>query len=42
MGLEPAENGKAWIEIDESKIVTYNNSVKWIFSFVDWANWCPL
>jgi len=38
MELEPAENGKARIEIDESKLVTYNNSVKWMFGFFDRAN----
>jgi len=38
MGLETAENGKVRIEIDESKLVTYNNSVKWMFGLVDRAN----
>jgi len=38
MGLEPAENGKARIEIDESKLVTYNNSIKWMFGLVDRDN----
>lgn len=38
MGLEPVENGKARIEIDETKIVTYNNSVKWMFALVDRTN----
>ena len=38
IGLEPAENGKERREIDESKIVTYNNSVKWMFGLVDRTN----
>jgi len=38
MGLEPAEKEKDRIEIDKSKIVAYNNSVKWMFGLVDRAN----
>ena len=35
MGLEPCIDGKSKIEIDESKFITYNNSVRWMFGLVD-------
>ena len=35
MALEPCIDGKSKIEIDESKFITYDNSVRWLFSLVD-------
>ena len=35
MGTEPCNDGKSKIEIDESKFITYNNRVRWMFGLVD-------
>lgn len=35
MGLEPTIDGKQYIEIDESKVIAYNNTTKWLFGIVD-------
>mgnify|MGYP006916232423 CR=1 FL=1 len=35
MGMEPGLDGKSRIEIDESKVVTFGNTVRWIFDLVD-------
>lgn len=35
MGQESCIDGKSKIEIDESKFITYNNSVRWMFGLVD-------
>lgn len=35
LGLEPSEDGKALIEIDESKIIGNANSVIWMFGLID-------
>ena len=35
MGQETCSNGKSKIEIDESKFITYNNRVRWLFGLVD-------
>ena len=32
LGTEPCENGKSYCEIDESKIISYNGEVRWMFS----------
>ena len=34
LGTETAENCKPRIELDESKIVTFDNQVRWILGFV--------
>lgn len=34
LGLEPAENGKSRIEIDESKIIGNSNTVIWMFGLI--------
>ena len=31
LGMEPCENGKSYVETDESKIVSYNGEVRWMF-----------
>ena len=38
LGLEPAENGKARIEIDESKLIGKANNVIWMFGLIDRAD----
>jgi len=30
LGLEPTTDGKSNIEIEESKVITYNNTTKWL------------
>ena len=35
LGLEPAEGGKARIEIDESKVIGNQNSTIWMFILID-------
>ena len=35
LGMEPWENGKSYVEIDESKIVSYNGEVRWMFGLYD-------
>ena len=39
MTLEPCIDGKSKIEIDESKFITYDNSVRWLFGLVDRGNY---
>ena len=31
LGTEPCNNGKCYCEIDESKIINYNNETRWMF-----------
>jgi len=31
LGLESTTDGKSRIEIEESKVITYNNITKWLF-----------
>ena len=38
LGLEPSENGKSRIEIDESKIIGNSNNIIWIFGIIDRSN----
>ena len=38
MGTEPGIDGKTLIEIDESKITTLGNSVRWMFGLVERNN----
>ena len=33
--MEPSQNGKSFCEIDESKIVSYNNETRWMFGLYD-------
>ena len=35
LGIEPYENGKSYCEIDESKIISYNGEVRWMFGIYD-------
>ena len=35
MGLYPSDNSKVRIEIDESKVITYDGGVRWMFDLVD-------
>ena len=35
LGTEPCENGKSYCEIDESKIISYNGEVRWMFCLYD-------
>ena len=35
LGTEPCENGKSYCEIDESKIISYNGEVRWMFGLYD-------
>ena len=35
MGLEPNDRGKSYCEIDESKIINYNNETRWMFGIYD-------
>ena len=35
LGTEPSQKGKSYFEIDESKIVSYNNKTRWMFSIYD-------
>ena len=37
MGLEPTDRGKSYCEIDESKIINYNNETRWLFGIYDWG-----
>ena len=36
--MEPAENGKSRIEIDESKIIGNDTTILWIFGLIDRAD----
>ena len=38
LGIEPAENGKSRIEIDESKVIGNSNSIIWMFGLIDRYN----
>ena len=38
LGIEPAENGKSRIEIDESKVIVNYNSTIWMFGLIDRYN----
>ena len=38
LGMEPAEDGKSRIEIDESKIIGNDTAVLWMFGLIDWAD----
>ena len=31
LGMEPTIRGKSYCEIDESKIINYNNETRWMF-----------
>ena len=35
LGTEPCQNGKSYCEINESKIVRYNNGKRWMFDIYD-------
>ena len=35
LGTEPCSNGKSYCEIDESKIINYNNETRWMFGIYD-------
>ena len=35
LGTEPCHNGKTYCEIDESKIINYNNETRWMFGIYD-------
>ena len=35
LGIEPCTNGKSYCEIDESKIINYNNETRWMFGIYD-------
>ena len=35
LGIEPCINGKCYCEIDESKIINYNNEKRWMFGIYD-------
>ena len=35
LGIEPGPNGKSYCEIDESKIINYNNETRWMFGIYD-------
>ena len=35
LGIEPYKNGKSYCEIDESKIINYNNETRSIFGIYD-------
>ena len=35
LGMESCENRKSYVEIDESKIVSYNGEVRWMFGLYD-------
>ena len=35
LGTKPCENGKSYIEIDESKSISYNGEVNWMFDLYD-------
>ena len=35
LGTEPCNNGKCYCEIDESKIINYNNETRWMFGIYD-------
>ena len=35
LGTEPCKNGKSYCEIDESKIINYNNETRWMFGIYD-------
>ena len=38
LGIEPDINGKSYCEIDESKIINYNNETRWMFGIYDRGN----
>ena len=38
LGIEPAENRKSRIEIDESKVIGNSNSIIWMFGLIDRYN----
>ena len=33
--MEPSQNSKSYCEIEESKIVSYNNETRWMFGIYD-------
>ena len=35
MGTEECKNGKSYCEIDEYKIINYNNETRWMFGIYD-------
>lgn len=35
LGTEPCINGKSYCEIDESKIINYNNQTRWMLGIYD-------
>ena len=35
LGFEPTDFGKSYFEIDESKIINYNNETRWMFGIYD-------
>jgi len=35
MGMVPGVDGKSRIEIDESKLITFDNNIRWMFGLVD-------
>ena len=39
MGMEPGLDGKSRIEIDESKVVSFGNTVRWMLGLVDRGNY---
>ena len=39
MAMEPGIDGKSRIEIDESKVFTFNNMLRWMFGIVDRNNY---
>ena len=39
MTIEPCLDGKSKIEIDGSKFITYDGSVRWMFGLVDRAKY---
>lgn len=39
MGIEPTNDGKSRIEIDESKVITNNNITRWMFVLSNRGNY---
>ena len=39
MGMEPCIEEKSKIEIDESKFITFDGRIKWMFGLVDRAQY---
>ena len=35
LGIEPCENDKSYCEIDDSKVINYNNETRWMFGIYD-------